>query len=384
MAALVNRCLQSAGRVLLNSYVAYAPVPAGTWHDAHLVYAFARERELQQIPASGTDPAVTPESTYVQALLLALANPYGFRPGELVPVLRYLEENGHWAKLTDTPPVHRMAKAVAIVPVGNDFPPFSASKGGTDGGGRLYLLTFDLAFQLQEQLSTLAASGPEGRTANDADRHRRQVAMFDRLLRQWAIPPARRFNRLPSRARIQMCAGLTGSWRSSPGRHAGVAAPAEATPPPASCQVINHTPAGYALRQADSRTAALRIGELVALRIEGRGGIQIALVRWFRNTMRGSGLEFGCEIVSDAPEAGAAVAEGAASRGAVPALIVPEDAILGSGADPAPPQLIVPAGAFQLEQAVSLKRAGSDAFVVLTRLVEQGPGFEIYEYVPVG
>ena len=40
-----------------------------------------------------------------------------------------------------------MAKAVAIIPVGHDFPPFSASKGGAVDGSKIYLLAFDLAFQ---------------------------------------------------------------------------------------------------------------------------------------------------------------------------------------------------------------------------------------------
>ena len=48
-----------------------------------------------------------------------------------------------------------MAKAVAIVPVGHDFPPFSANKGGSIEGSKLFLLTFDLAFQIQEQLRAL-------------------------------------------------------------------------------------------------------------------------------------------------------------------------------------------------------------------------------------
>jgi hypothetical protein len=46
-------------------------------------------------------------------------------------------------------------------------------------------------------------------------------------------------------------------------------------------------------------------------------------------------------------------------------------------------QLIAPSGAFQLEQAVTLKRTGSETFAVLTKLVEQGPGFEIFEFVAV-
>ena len=80
-----------------------------------------------------------------------------------------------------------------------------------------------------------------------------------------------------------------------------------------SCQVINHTPAGYALRQSDAHPANLRIGELIALKVEGRIGVQVAIVRWFRNTLKTSGLEFGCELIADEPEAAAAAREGAAT-----------------------------------------------------------------------
>jgi hypothetical protein len=381
--ALLHRCLQCTARVLVNSYLAYAPVPANTWHDAHLVYAFARDRKLNQTPALGGDANETPDRIYVQALLLALANPYGFHPGQLNQVLRYLQDNATHAKVTDIAPVHRMAKAVAIVPVGHDFPPFSANKGGTMDGSKLYLLTFDLAFQLQEQIRALEAGGALPDWARETG-SRRYVPLLKRLLRQWAIPPARQFNRLPSRARVVICAGLTGVWQYSRGTHNGVANPPSGLPVMSACQVINHTPAGYALRQSDGQPATLRIGELIALRVEGRGGVQVAMVRWFRNTLKGSGLEFGCELVSDRPEAAAAAAEGVANPPIVPVVVVPEDGDdEAANGEAAPAQIIVPAGMFKLEQALKLKRANSETFAVLTKLAEQGAGFDIYEFVAV-
>src|SRR6185437_12725321 len=158
---------------------------------------------------SDGNPEETPERAYLQALLLALANPYGFLQGQLDTVIRYVREYAQYVKLTDVVPVHRMAKAVAIIPVGHDFPPFSANKGGAIDGSKLFLLTFDLAFQIQEQLRALEAGGdaPPG-IANDPSSRMLYVVLLKRLLRQWAIPPARQFNRLPSRARVVMCAGL--------------------------------------------------------------------------------------------------------------------------------------------------------------------------------
>jgi hypothetical protein len=179
-----------------------------------------------------------------------------------------------------------------------------------------------------------------------------------------------------------MCSGLTGIWQYSRGLHSGIPNPPSGLPPMANCQVINHTPAGYALRQTDPAPTALRIGELIALRIEGRNGLQVAMVRWFRNTFTGSGLEFGCELLSDSPEAAAAAMEDGTASSVTPAVVFPEEK--GTSPEPAPPQILVPAGAFALEQAITLKRGSETGFAVLTKLIEQGPGFELYEFIAVG
>ena len=380
---LVHRCMQCAWRILVNSYVAYAPIMPRTWLDAHRIYAFARDRGLHQRPISADDPSVTPETAYTQALLLALANPYGFLQGQLDTVIRYVQKYSHWVKLTDVPPVHRMAKAVAIVPVGHDFPPFSASKGGAVEGSKIFLLAFDLAFQIQEQVRKLEAGGDfPTEVGKDMASRRRYLTLLKRLLRQWAIPPARQFNRLPSQARVIMCTELVGVWQYSRGRHSGVSVPPKSAAPLMHCQVINHTPAGYALRQTDAHPPPLRIGELVALRVEGKTGPQVAIVRWFRNTMRGSGLEFGCEVLSDSPEAASAALENSPDGKRVPVVVLPLDTTK-AGAAESLPQIIVAAGPFGVDQGVALTRAGETGFAVLTKLVEQGPGFEIYDYAAV-
>jgi len=383
LALLVYRCMQCAWRILVNSYIAYAPIMPRTWLDAHRIYAFARERGLHQRAISADDAASTPETAYTQALLLALANPYGFLQGQLDTVIRYVQQYSVWVKLTDVPPVHRMAKAVAIVPVGHDFPPFSASKGGAVEGSKIFLLAFDLAFQIQEQVRKLEAGGDfPGEVGKDMASRRRYLTLLKRLLRQWAIPPARQFNRLPSQARVIMCTELVGVWQYSRGRHSGVSVAAKSAEQQMHCQVINHTPAGYALRQTDPHPPALRIGELVALRVEGKAGLQVAILRWFRNTMRGSGLEFGCEVLSDSPEAASAALENAPEGKRVPVVVLPLDTAKPGSAD-TPPQIIVAAGPFAVDQGVALTRAGETGFAVLTKLVEQGPGFEIYDYAAV-
>jgi hypothetical protein len=383
LVALLRRSLQCTVRILVNSYMCYAPIPPRTWLDAHRIYAYARERGLHRRVVAGDEDGASPERAYLQALLLALANPYGFAVGQLETVLDYVRDHSHFAKLTDVVPVHRMAKAVAIVPVGHDFPPFSASKGGSIEGSKIFLLAFDLAFQIQEQVRKLEAGGefPRG-IGRDAASRLRYLILLKRLLRQWAIPPARQFNRLPSRARVVMCTELAGVWQYSRGRHDMVASPPTRLPPLAHCEVINHTPAGYALRQVDPEPSPLRIGELIGLRVEGRAGPQVAIVRWFRNTLQARGLEFGCEILSDHPEAAAAAAEDAGEGNRVPVIVLPAESAK-SGATGALPQVVVAAGTFGVDQGVALTRGKEEGFAVLTKLIEQGPGFEVYDYAPV-
>jgi hypothetical protein len=45
--------------------------------------------------------------------------------------------------------------------------------------------------------------------------------------------------------------------------------------------------------------------------------------------------------------------------------------------------VLTPMSAFKVEDAVTLRRGGNVATAVLTKLVDQGPGFELFEYVAV-
>ena len=62
----------------------------------------------------------------------------------------------------------------------------------------------------------------------------------------------------------------------------------------------------------------------------------------------------------------------------LPAVVLPEDDQDGSV-----PMVLVPAKHFEIEQAIALQRGDRSNTAVLTKLVEQGPGFELYEYIAV-
>jgi hypothetical protein len=209
---------------------------------------------------------------------------------------------------------------------------------------------------------------------------RRYLTLLKRLLRQWAIPPARQFNRLPSQARVVMCTELVGVWQYSRGRHSGVTVakstqPADALPggQPHAC--------GYALRQTDRipprfASASCGTARRGPIRSPGRDRPLVPQhdARWRpRVRLRGD------ERQSRGRRGGARKRAGRQAR---PGGGAPHGSHQGRAEDTLS-QIIVAAGAFGLDQGVALTRAGETGFAVLTKLVEQGPGFEIYDYASV-
>jgi len=180
---------------------------------------------------------------------------------------------------------------------------------------------------------------------------------------------------------VRVFAGLFGVWHAA--RHGVAAAPTLDLPTPSTCQIINQTPGGYALRQLGMAPAPLRIGDLIAIEIEGRLKPQVAIVRWFRNAAELTALEFGCELLSEAPDSATAALADATSAAPTPVVALPGEATRDNGDSASPDQLVVPNGAFGVEQAVRIWRARGIEIAVLVKSVDQGPDFEIFDYIPV-
>ena len=143
------------------------------------------------------------------------------------------------------------------------------------------------------------------------------------------------------------------------------------------CQVINHTPAGYALRQIDSApcAAARRRSDRAAGRgPNGAAGGDGALVPQHAARYRPRIRLRAADRQSGAPPQ--ARGEDADGAPLLPMVLLPDER---SGRARRRWRWSRPA-VFQLEQAISLRRDKSVGTAVLTKLVDQGPGFELFEY----
>ncbi|MEO8134599.1 MAG: hypothetical protein ABI831_11540 [Betaproteobacteria bacterium] len=390
-AHLIHRCQQSLARILAVSYLSFRPVPPNTWFEMHQIYLLARESGIASTPYSDHTPGFTPEVGYIQVLLLALANPYGFLPGQISLALTFLGDYAHLASLSDTTPVHRMASALAVIPISSDQPPIAARKVDVpENANALYLHCHDVVFAVNRHVQELEAgtAWPAAAVA-DSVSQAQYLNFVERLLREWGVSPTRQENRPAGDRRVALCAGLgsiframlelRGSRRRSP---ASLSAPAPAggiePVPRVYCTVLNQTDGGSALRlDAGQSDVALRVGEPVGLLDPRLRRVPVAVVRWLRFDAKSNQMRFGIEVLSTGAELTKVSVPSRAGE-EFPAIVLPPAVLTDEYST-----LVVAPETLQSDLEV-LVGTGADAeTVIVTRLIEQTLGFERYEFIPV-
>lgn len=384
-ALLIHRCQQSLARILAVSYLGFRPVPSNTWFEMHQVYLLARDSGIATTPYSEQTPGFTPEVGYIQVLLLALANPYGFLPGQISLALTFLGDYAHLATLTETAPVHRMASALAVIPISSDQPPIAARKVEVpEHASALYLHCHDVVFAVNRHVQELEA-GTAWPAASVADTvsQAQYLNFVERLLREWGVSPLRQETRPAGDRHVALCAGLGPIFRAMlelRDARRGTPPPPGVEPiPRAACTVLNQTDGGYALRLERSAPGgvSLRVGEPVGLLDARQRRVPVAVVRWLRFDGKSGQMRFGVEVLSTSAEL-TKVAVPSRRGDEFPAIVLPPAFLTDEYST-----LIVPPDALQPDLEVLIGSGTDIETVIVTRLIEQTLGFERYEFIPV-
>lgn len=370
---LIHRTQQSLARVLLASFSSYCPVPANTWCDLHQVYAYARSLGVQRSPVSPNHPQLTPEISYVQTLLLALANPYGFAPGQLALAINFIAEHCGLVHLGADPPKDVDASSVATIRLDGDDPPVLGRKIHPYPIAHvLYLANTALLSEIHRQLRE------SGAAAKEAQQH----ALLSHLKRQWHYSPRQELSRVPKGAAVTVCSGLAKLWQllgSGPAMSEAQQAQRDAAQ--SACTVVDHAASNvHVLRQARAATTVpIRIGDIVVWRRVDvvQGQWYVCVVRWLRNTMHHGTLDFGCETLGRQPEAAAvSLCENDRSQPS-PVLVL--------GAEPELEQhatLIVAPYRLQQGERVVLQNQTDKTPIRLSRVREENASFTQFEFLP--
>ncbi len=299
----VSQALRLNGRRLELAYAAYARGSRSAWTELHRLYRLARAAGAASMPAENA--AESPERLYVNALLLAFAEPTRFAPGDLDRVQFYLERYGHLAQL----------EPASTLPAPGERGAFLVREGATEAGFSLHrwrdgaLQPSDLVLRCDPLVKKLLAQiGGLERGILPAKLGLPRIAarpeylpLLRELAKLWSAPPSRRHPRMRFHPRVDVVLGCTAlrAFIAGPAFHrrtqdGPIAADAEGEM--TEWSVTNESPDGFALRYVGGNTGEVKVGEILAIRPRGSSAMHIAIVR--RATSTVASLEIGVQMLA--------------------------------------------------------------------------------------
>ncbi|MEJ1354506.1 MAG: hypothetical protein RPU52_01625 [Candidatus Sedimenticola sp. (ex Thyasira tokunagai)] len=354
-AAAIHRVVYFLGRTLLHAFHYYQPAPDSLWRELHGFYHYALHHHLDHVVLENEDHLLVDSSTvsdlYKQALLLALADPYQLKHGEVNRVYVVLKR---WAGRCRISPidVNEAASDAFVVILGTDAPPVRLAAGQTmDLQEGWVISTDDVIARLMEELSTTQTQLSSMRPQDDLEVV--DPDLLTRLMLAWGGGGKRASDRAESQGDVVVTFGLNALYALSGGdespelfnidiavdtieveEEVGVhnlahdqffinGAPdlsqAETVPPQVvekvspseriavenkgftrDCMVFDESDHGYHLGWIGKGDSGIRVGELIGVSHQLSklaDQLQLCIVRWMRASKPGL-LDFGVEVVA--------------------------------------------------------------------------------------
>jgi len=402
------------GRLLLELYNLYLPLPTDLWRALHRLYLTAERRRLHNRAIHDRELGRRGRSTiairYRRLLLLAITDPYRLRPGEALDAYTVLAPWARHCRLL--PRTTAPAGAAYYVNLYSDAGPLSADR--VDAKGHCRALDTAPLQRLVEKALAPRRWWRRTPLALPEDAELRQ-----RLLRVFVPAPQRRFSRLPLNGQAQVVTGLpaicrqlarelglpladgdrpaprfssrdvvpagqktndvwdliyTGELTKSDRREEVATAPPSAKPTAdqrdlsAEWRLLNISPGGYGLTMDGNRSARVQVGELVALRETAamHNGWQIGVVRWLKQTPT-EGVQLGVQVLGARPLPITLETEtpGGHTRRTIQGVLLPAVAAVGQ-----PVTAIAPALQFTGTSRTRLVGAGGTVEIEPTQVIE--------------
>lgn len=309
---LMLRVMENYTALLRAAYKSYTPVPEGLWREIHQVYLDAeRERVVAEIVDPETKEAVI--NVYVEALLLALTDPYRLSPGEVDKVCAQVRSARAPVTLGQVRPGTR-AGGHFLVPCDTDKPPKPALSANDDTGGPNWRILDcnPLVEKLRLRLKAMETGNVSATTRSLVNPE--VLALLGRLAILWGDPPKRAYRRIPTEGTVAICVGMKAVSHfvslepKDPEAEkamlkSGITVPmrrpdfGEATDMPVfEYDVVNESEGGLKVRRTGTTPQALAVGEVVGIKRPERPRWMIGAVRWITVFEEG-GMEFGVQFL---------------------------------------------------------------------------------------
>jgi len=366
----VVRAMQLLARRLALGYRMYATNSKGVWLELHELYQFALRRGLAN--RSLPDENDTPLSIYRNTLLVAFAEPLKLMQGDLDGVSAWLARFASLASLAPAGQT-RAGQGLFLIKPQRDVPGYALAKRHhpMPQGHDLTLNTLPLAEALLDQLARLAA-GESAKSLGLPD-EAGDAAFRDllgRLVKHWGTVPNRRFTRLRTHARVEVCVGIRKIWDFLNQQ------PAQGKS--GEWMVTNESPRGFALLHVGGPIESIRVGEVIGLRTRDSRTCHVCVVRWVLSDSP-EHLELGLEeLAPTARPVSLRLAQGPRPTESQPVLLLPEVPALNQA-----PAIL--ASLFPLDSTCELNLGDlqSRLRIRATRLLERTVSIQVVQFSAV-
>ena len=390
----IHRAMSHAMAVMLQSYKAYYPIPAGVWGEVNTLYLYADEQGFaNEIADEGTKSSVA--DLYFEMLMISLADPYRLMHREVDRVCEILQQHRGLVSLKVSTEGIDPQRAF-VVALDADSAPRPLVQGNRPAAGNIMRLID--ASRLVERIQQKLKAGVAGGAVNVAKSRATHDLndLMGRLARLWGDPPKRQFRRNPSDTGVAVCAGVKAiayfaelAANDIPEADAQAIRDGRTIPllkipqDPTSqligveeWQVLNQSANGLRLHRGTGGNVGISVGEAIGVRFVGGRSWNLGVVRWL-TLLDGNDLEFGMELISPAGYCVSLEATVGISNKPVPALLL-------SASHPEAPSdtvLTLPETFADLRE-FALNDHGEFSNVRATTLIERTGKFDFFQFQP--
>ncbi len=219
--------LGSLGAMLVNNYQLYQEQTPHTWKEIHGFYDYTERVRLEaRAVADRSDQGfsvATACEQYKRLLLLALADPYALKPGQVGLIYRWLKSRAGSCRLMRHRGGAPLAEHVFAVDRRRDEPPGYLNRIGSDAFDGWILDIAPFAERVGRELPQPGEGGAPPR--RDPDYAPEQDALDPELLRRlmlvWGVPPQRSRERTEGSGQLSAIVGVAEAHRLLGGLGAG-------------------------------------------------------------------------------------------------------------------------------------------------------------------
>lgn len=281
----VSRAMRAEARRVGLAYRVYSRGSSSAWVQLYRLYSMARLEGIDKAAAEQNVP--TPHRIYVDALLLALAEPNALSPVERRLVRAHIETYGALAKIKPANVVSGSRSARFLVRPGARSPahPLRRLRPDTIKPTDLVLDCARLVPVIEGRMVEMQNERLVVKPPQVRKRLVESAAVLTKLNVAWNAPRGRTNHRVSMRPRVDVVVGFDSIWDylAGPAFRRRIEDEPDTSVPldlgQSEWSVLNISPEGLSLRYISGDTARISVGELVGVRQRDRRALDICIAR---------------------------------------------------------------------------------------------------------